>query len=68
MKTEKLWTVVVGNIGTTYVGRERPARAEYDRARRDSSASYGRASGEPVTLLLGGEIVAEYEPDDAAGE
>jgi hypothetical protein len=56
-----VYEVVVGNIGTVHHGNDRRTAehvfAEYV---SQSKAGYGRASGEPVTLLGDGEILKEY--------
>ena len=62
-----MYQVIVGNIGTIYDGESEPdARAAFVEYRRASWAGDGRASGEPVTLMSGGEPVEEYEPIKAA--
>jgi hypothetical protein len=55
------WEVLVGNIGRTYDGTdEAEARATFAKYVTQSSAGYGRAGGEGVTLMKAGEIVAEH--------
>ena len=55
------YEVVVGNIGTVYSGANRnAARKVYAIYIQESRGKYGRASGEPVTLIQDGEIIAEY--------
>jgi hypothetical protein len=57
--------VVVGNIGTVYVGRNHTlAGLEYDKYVDISKAGAGRGADEPVTLLSGDEILREYIPLD----
>ena len=57
----KPYQVVVGNIGYVYDGSNyMQARAKYASYVKDSKNNYGRAAGEPVTLLHNGEIAAEY--------
>ena len=59
MSTE--YTVIVGNIGEVYTGRNmRDARKVFTEYVKQSEAEYGRASGEPVTLCICGEPVREY--------
>lgn len=59
------WSVIVGNIGTVYHGHsESKARTTYLNYVHQSQAAYGRASGEPVTLLRDGEPVKEYAYGD----
>ena len=58
-----MYQVLVGNIGTVYDGDiEADARAAFVEYRRASWAGDGRAAGEAVTLMSGGEPVEEYEP------
>jgi len=53
--------VIVGNIGTVYSGdNEATAREAWRSYRADSISHYGRASGEPVTLFVDGNILDEY--------
>lgn len=57
------WSVVVGNLGTVFVGKEAQARVEFTDYVGISKLPHVRASGEPVTLFdPSGEIVREYEP------
>ncbi len=55
------YTVCVGNIGTVHCGDSlvgaESVFADYVAA---SKADYGRAAGEDVALLCGGEMVREY--------
>ena len=63
------WEVVVGNIGTVYVGTdEREARSTFNRYRDISRGGTGQAAGEPVALLRGDEIAREYEGKGEAAE
>ena len=58
------WSVVVGNIGTVYTGSsELQARDDFASYVHHSRDGYGRVAGEPVTLLHGGEIIAEHIGD-----
>ena len=60
MKTQ--YTVTVGNIGTVYEGTSsREAAETFDEYRRQSHDNYGRAAGEPVTVMRDNEILREYE-------
>ncbi len=55
------YEVIVGNIGTVYSGSdESTARAQFEYYENDSRTGYGRAGGEDVTLLAGGEIIREH--------
>jgi hypothetical protein len=57
------YEVIVGNIGTVYSGDdETEAHKTYDEYREQSQEGYGRAVGEPVTLLEDGEYVKDYWP------
>lgn len=59
------YTVIVGNIGTVYDNTSaREAVNTYTEYRMQSNKGYGRAAGEPVTLLRNGELVAEHIPAD----
>ena len=50
-------------LGTVYSGNDMvQAFRDYDDYVSQSQAGYGRASGEPVTLMLNGEISREYAP------
>jgi len=57
------WSVVVGNIGTVFVGQNgklaREVWASYTNA---SKKGIGRGAGEPVTLFCEEEIHTEYCP------
>lgn len=58
-----MWEVLVGNIGIVFTSeREDAARWQFTYYLRQSRSGTGRAAREPVTLLLDGDIVAEYEP------
>lgn len=55
------YQVIVGNIGTVYSGGdEHAAQMHYSEYVNQSAGNYGRASGEPVTLMENGEPVHEY--------
>lgn len=56
--------VVVGNIGSVYVG-DNPSVAEqtYDRYVERSLEGIGRAGAEPVYYMRDGEIVKAHERD-----
>jgi hypothetical protein len=57
------YVVVCGNIGTVYRGPdETKARRIYAEYADLSIRRYGRASDEPVTLLLDGEVLFEHLP------
>lgn len=53
------YTVVVGNLGTTYDGN---CVAEAHAAFDEHISNYGRAAAETVTLFEDGEPIEEYEP------
>lgn len=56
-----VYEVVVGNIGTVHHGNDRrTAERVFAEYVSQSKEGYGRASGEPVTLLGDGEILKEY--------
>ncbi len=56
----KVWEVIVGNIGTVYSGlNELEAREIYQQYCKDSTEYVGRASRENVTLMCDNEIVVE---------
>lgn len=56
------YMVVVGNVGTVYVGPNPiEARREYGEMKRASLAPFGRASGESVTLFMDGEPLKGFE-------
>jgi hypothetical protein len=60
MKTPR-YEVIVGNIGTVYSGNNGQAAQNYFKAYvANSKCDSGRAAGESVTLLAGGEIAREY--------
>ena len=62
------YSVIVGNIGYVHEGTNPvAARKEFGEYRTLSKQGYGRAAGEPVTLMKDGEPVLEYEPPDTAG-
>ena len=53
--------VVVGNLGTTYLGSSmKTALEHYREYRQQSKAGCGRVAGENVTLLRNNEILKEY--------
>ena len=56
------YEVIVGNIGTVYSGNDHDAaRQTMQDYIGQSKAGYGRAGGEPVTLMRNGEPFDEYE-------
>ena len=58
------YSIVVGNVGTIYRGSNGfEARVEYNRAIGRSKRGGGRDAGEPVTLTMNGEPIAEYVPE-----
>lgn len=55
------YQVIVGNLGTVLDTNCRiQAHREYESYRYQSRLTYGRASGEPVTLMEDGEPIKEY--------
>ncbi len=55
------YSVHAGNIGIVYQGYSREnAQAVYSEYVAQSRDNYGRAAGEDVTMLEGGEPCAEY--------
>ncbi len=59
------YQVIVGNIGTVYDGDNGfDARRTFMSYVKDSGAKYGRASGEPVTLMRDGEPVEEHSVEE----
>lgn len=55
------YEVIVGNIGTVHRGNNlMVACAKFQSHKKDSKANYGRAAGEPVTLMDRGEPKLEY--------
>lgn len=59
-KPQSNYEVLVGNIGTIYSGPDRKqALKDYGEYKRQSIKNYGRAAGEPVTLLQDGEPIME---------
>lgn len=58
----KHYEVIVGNIGTVYDGQNRREAGIHVRAYIASSKfPIGRASGEPVTLLVNGDVEFEFQ-------
>jgi hypothetical protein len=60
----KLYSVIVGNVGTVYAGDEpHEAQRQYSAYVELSRGTIGRASGEPVTLMCDGEPISEHAGD-----
>jgi len=58
------YEVLVGNIGTVYSGPLfKQALQDYGEYKRQSMGGYGRASGEPVTLVKDGEPLYSHGYD-----
>ena len=56
----KNYEVIVGNIGTVYLGSSlMEANAAWGEYKRQSKANYGRAAGESVAFFEDGELVRE---------
>lgn len=59
---EKAYEVIVGNIGTVYKGGDKQvAIATFEEYKRQSADGYGRAAGEPVSLLFEEEVIDEFD-------
>ena len=58
----KSYQVIVGNIGTVYSGAQRPEAYRQFRRYQEAAGDYGRAKGEPVTLMVDGAVAKEYRP------
>jgi hypothetical protein len=57
------YEVIAGNIGTVYRGPDiRKALQVYDVYATDAMQGYGRVGYEPVYLLHGDDVIAEYNP------
>ena len=55
------WEVIVGNVGSVYVGNsKREAQRTYNRYVASSQTEVGRAGGEDVVLMCNGDISREY--------
>ena len=55
------YEVIVGNIGTVYLGSSlMEANAAWGEYKRQSKANYGRAAGESVAFFKDGELVREF--------
>jgi hypothetical protein len=62
MATRKIYEIIVGNIGTVYTGKSRrEAMKHFYEYKNQSMTNYGRAAGEPVTLMENGEITQEHD-------
>lgn len=58
-----MYQVIVGNIGTVIETTEREtAQWTFEEYATMSRNGYGRAAGEPVTMMENGEIILEYTP------
>lgn len=61
MHSRTKYEVVVGNIGVVYCGHsKKAATANFQEYKTQSENNYGRAAGEPVTLLQDGDIIEEW--------
>ena len=55
-------SIIVGNIGTVYAGKDKKKALDYYNSYCNMSISgYGRASEEPVAWFTDGEIYQEFE-------
>lgn len=62
---DHVYTVVVGNIGTVYVGPSLVvASQKFVDYKAASEEGRGRGAHEPVTLFDGDDIVREFNPQD----
>ena len=58
-----IWEVIVGNVGTVFMGENGfNAIKTYNKCIASSKSGYGRMSGESVYLIKDGEINKEYHP------
>jgi hypothetical protein len=56
------YEVIVGNIGTVYQGSNlKQANERYKEYVKQSKRGLGRAGGESVTMMKGGEIHKEHQ-------
>jgi hypothetical protein len=63
------YKVIVGNIGTVCRTNSRMAAVErYGDYVLQSTIGYGRAAGEPVTLMRDGEPIKEHFGDPGEGK
>ena len=59
---QRMFEVIVGNIGCVYRGHSRiDAVTAFVEYKEQSTKGYGRATGEPVTLLSGGEPLMQHD-------
>lgn len=57
--------VIVGNIGTVHSSNNwGMACKDYGDYKKQSKDGYGRAAGEPVTMMKDGEIEFEHIPNE----
>lgn len=57
------YTVTVGNLGVVYEGFDhREASATYFDYAWQADSGYGRVAFEPVTIMVGDEVLLEYTP------
>lgn len=57
------YELIVGNIGTVWSGNDQTeAQQLFNDYAQMSSDGYGRAAGEPVTLLKNGVILLDFLP------
>lgn len=58
-----MWEVIVGNIGSVYLGRDvDQARKTFREYVRISKEDIGLTGHEEVTLMCDNEIIEEYNP------
>jgi len=65
-----MFEVIVGNIGSVYLGKSmKKAKEHYLEYVSQSVSGYGRAGNEPVTLMNNDEPILEhYSPNDEDDE
>jgi len=61
--SKKKYSVVVGNVGTVYDGKDYiKAKEDFDYYVELSKLNLGRVAGENVTMFCNDEIKKEYNP------
>jgi hypothetical protein len=62
-ENQTIYSVIVGNIGTIYLGHSYFCAEEtFDDYVEQSKEGFGRARDEPVIMLADEEIEKEYQP------
>lgn len=63
------YQVIVGKIGAVYDGHDgKRAKKEFNAWVRVSKDESGRAAGEPVIVLVNGDLSREYMPGQTLGD